>query len=240
VRALDVAGRPAGPWLAGEENSRMPSLSARTARRCTLLALSAALLTATGCTQLLLTSMFLFKGVETPAEFKDLKGSKTAVVCRPLVELQYSSSSAAEQLARVTGLLLNSRVRKIEIVNPQKVETWTDEHDWEDFTEVGKAMKADHVLGIEIEEFKLYQGQTLYQGRARVKVTVHDMKENGELVFERSLPEIIYPPNAGIPTSEKAEEEFRKQFIGVVADRIGRFFYSHDHRNDAALDSTAL
>ena len=28
--------------------------------------------------------------------------------------------------------------------------------------------------------------------------------------------------------------------LSPVADRIGRFFYSHDHRNDAALDSTAL
>jgi hypothetical protein len=193
-----------------------------------------------GCTQLLLTSMYFIKGVETPAEFKELKNTKTAVVCRPLVELQYSSSSAAEQLARVTGLLLKSRIKKIEIVKPQAIEEWTDENPWDEFTEVGKAMNADHVLGIEIEEFSLYQGQTLYQGRARVKVVVHDMREGGDVVFERALPEIIYPPNAGIPTSEKAEEEFRKQFIGVVADRVGRFFYSHDHRNDAALDSTAL
>jgi hypothetical protein len=217
----------------------MSPLSARTARRWALLVCLGLIPTA-GCTQLLLTSMFLFKGVETPAEFKELKGSKTAVVARPLVELQYSSSSAAEQLARVTGILLRSKIRKIQIVDPQKIEQWTDEHDWDEFTEVGKAVKAEHVVGIEIEEFSLYQGQTLYQGRARVKVTVHDMKQNGDVVFERALPEIIYPPNAGIPTSEKAEEEFRKQFIGVVADRIGRFFYPYDHRNDAAMDSTAL
>jgi len=217
----------------------MSPLFARTARRWAVLACLAVIPSA-GCTQLLLTSMYFIKGVETPAEFKDLKGTKTAVVCRPLVELQYSSSNAAAQLARVTGILLKSKIKKIDIVNPQKIEQWADEQAWDEFTEVGKAMKADHVMGIEIEQFSLYQGQTLYQGRARVKVVVHDMKQNGDVVFERSLPEIIYPPNAGIPTSEKAEEEFRKQFIGVVADRIGRFFYSHDHRNDAALDSTAL
>jgi hypothetical protein len=217
----------------------MPSLSAPAARRLAVLG-CLALLPATGCTQLLLTSMYFIKGVETPAEFQGLKGTKTAIVCRPLVELQYSSSSAAEQLARVTGIMMKHKIKKIEIVRPDEIAQWTDEHDWDEFTEVGKAMKADHVLGIEIEEFKLYQGQTLYQGRARVKVVVHDMKQNGDVVFEKALPEIIYPPNAGIPTSEKAEEEFRKQFIGVVADRIGRIFYSYDHRNDAALDSTAL
>jgi hypothetical protein len=217
----------------------MPSLSAPAARRLAVLA-CLALLPATGCTQLLLTSMYFIKGVETPAEFKELKGTKTAVVCRPLVELQYSSSSAAEQLAHVTGIMIKSRLKKIEIVSPQKIAQWADENPWDEFTEVGKAMKADHVLGIEIEEFSLYQGQTLYQGRARVKVVVHDMKQNGDVVFEKALPEIIYPPNAGIPTSEKAEEEFRKQFIGVVADRVGRLFYPFDHRNDAAMDSTAL
>jgi len=231
------AGPPPSP--AGEETQPMPSRSAPNSIRRTLLA-CLALLPMTGCTQLLLTSMYFIKGVETPAEFKELKGTKTAVVCRPLVELQYSSSSAAEQLARVTGILLKSRIKKIEIVRPDLIEQWTDEHDWDEFTEVGKAVKAERVVGIEIEEFSLYQGQTLYQGRARVKVTVHDMQQNGDVVFERALPEIIYPPNAGIPTSEKAEEEFRKQFIGVVADRIGRFFYSFDHRNDAAMDSTAL
>lgn len=211
-----------------------------TYRRLVLLCALLAPLGAAGCTQLLLTSMFLFKGVETPPEFPGLKNTKTAVVCRPLVELQYSSSSAADQLARVTAMLLKSKIRKIELVSSQKIEQWTDENEWDDFAEVGKAVKADHVVGIEIEQFSLYQGQTLYQGRARVKVTVHDMKNKGEIVFEKAIPEIVYPPAGGISTSEKAEEEFRQQFTGVVADRIGRLFYPHDHRNDAALDSTAL
>ena len=193
-----------------------------------------------GCTQLLLTSTYLMKGMETPGEFQELKGKKTAVVSRPLVELQYSSSGAAQQLASNVGMLLKKRIRKIDVVSPQKIEQWTDEHDWEEFTEIGKAMKSDYVVGIEIEEFSLYQGQTIYQGRARLRVVVQDMAKQGETVYEKRMPEIVYPPNSGVPTSDKSEEDFRRQFTAVVAEQVGRLFYGFDHRDDMAIDSAAL
>jgi hypothetical protein len=215
-------------------------LSARLRSSVAALAVAAPLVTLSGCMQMLLTGAFLFKGMETPAEFEELKGSKTAVVCRPLVELQYSSSDAADQVAREVGTMLRQRVKKIELVSPQKIEQWVDEHEWDNFDEVGRATKADFVVGIELEEFSLYQGQTIYQGRARVHMTVHDMKKNGDVVYEKALPSIVYPPSAGLPTSERTEEQFRREFTQVVADRIGRSFYSWDHRDDAAMDSRAL
>lgn len=206
----------------------------------TSLAVVALLVPFTGCMQVLLTGAFLFKGMETPAEFEELAGSKTAVVCRPLVELQYSSSDAADQVAREVGVLLRERVKKISLINSQKIEQWVDEHEWENFAEVGKATKADFVVGIELEEFSLYQGQTIFQGRARVHLTVHDMKKSGDVVYEKSLPSIVYPPSAGVPTSDWTEEQFRRQFTHVVADQIGRSFYAWDHRDDAAMDSRML
>jgi hypothetical protein len=204
------------------------------------LLLVAACATFAGCAQALLTGAYLIKGVATPGEFQELKGSTTAIVCRPLVELQYSSSSAAEQLASNVGMLMKQKIRKLTIVSPQKIEQWTDEHDWEDFADIGKAVKADYVVGIEIEEFSLYSGQTIYQGKARLRVVVNDMKKKGEKVYEKHLPQIVYPPNGGIPTSEKSEEDFRRQFTALVAEQVGRIFYGFDHRDDMALESTAL
>ncbi|MGC3970406.1 MAG: hypothetical protein QM775_24655 [Pirellulales bacterium] len=181
----------------------------------------AACVLSVGCAQALLTGAYLIKGVGVPAEFKELKGSKTAIVCRPLVELQYSSSNAAEQLANNVGMMLKQKIRKIDIVSQQKIQQWTDEHDWENFEEIGKAVKSDYVIGVEIEEFSLYSGQTIYQGRARLCVTVHDMKKKGEKVYQKHLPQIVYPPNGGIPTSEKSEEDFRRQFTALVAEQVG-------------------
>jgi hypothetical protein len=193
-----------------------------------------------GCTQVLLTGMFLLKGMETEPEFEGLKGKMTAVVCRPLVELQYSSSDAATLLAREVGSRMVQRGKKIRVVNAQKVEEWTDEHDWDKFAEVGKALKADYVVGIELEEFSLYQGQTLFQGRATVHVTVHDVNDDGKAVYEKRLDRIVYPPNSGVSTTDKTEAQFRREFTAFVAERIGRCFYPFDHRDDAALDSRAL
>jgi hypothetical protein len=214
--------------------------SSRSWSRIAVVGLLCGVAASSGCTQALLTGAYLVKGVETPAEFKELKGKKTAVVCRPLVELQYSSSSAAQRLATNVTVLLKSKIKKSELVSPAKIEQWADEHEWQDFAEVGKAMKSDYVVGIEIEDFKLYQGQTIYQGRARVSVKVCDMAKGGEVVYEKNIPEIVYPPQGGVPTSEKPEEEFRRQFIGVVSEQVGRLFYGYDYRRDVAIDSTTL
>ena len=46
-----------------------------------------AALPAIGCQSGLFTAMYLFKGTEVDPDFKDLKGKKVAVVCRPMVSL---------------------------------------------------------------------------------------------------------------------------------------------------------
>jgi hypothetical protein len=215
-------------------------LSPRARSRIALSALAAPVVLLTGCTSALLTGAYLIRGLETPAEFDEFKDKKVAVVCRPLVELQYSSSDAADQLAREVGGLMKLKVKKINLVSAQKVEEWSDEHEWDKFGQVGKALKTDYVVGIDLEEFSLYQGQTIFQGRARVKITVHDMKKDGEAVYEKLLDRIVYPPNGGVPTSDKTEEQFRREFTAVVAERVGRSFYGFDHRDDYSLDTRVL
>ena len=193
-----------------------------------------------GCTQALLTGMYMIKGMETPPEFAGLKDKKTVVACRPLVELQYSGTDSAALLAREVGMRMKMKGKKINVVDAQKVEEWTDEHEWEDFTEIGKAMKSDFVVGIELEEFSLYQGQTIYQGRARVHVTLYDMSKGGDNVYEKRIERIVYPPAGGVATSDKTEDQFRREFAGVVAERIGRSFYAFDHRDDYSMDTHVL
>lgn len=210
---------------------------------CSRFAVAALVLTVlgvSGCAQALLTGMYMVKGMDTDPEFPGLKEKKTAVVCRPMVELQYSGSDSAMLLSRALGTRMTQKGKKIHVVDPQKIEKWTDEHEWDEFSEVGKAMKADYVVGIELEEFSLYQGQTIYQGRAQVHVTVHDMTKDGKTVYEKRLDRIVYPPQGGVPTSDKTEEQFRREFTAVVAERIGRCFYPFDHRDDYAMDSRTL
>jgi hypothetical protein len=205
-----------------------------------ILALAAGGLSAGGCRAALTTAMWLVRGTDLPAEYNGLRGKKVVVVCRPLSDLKYRDTNVAKDLARQLSLLLKRNVRKIEVIDQRKVAEWTDENTWDKYTEIGEALGAEMVVGVDLRDFTIYQGQTLYQGKASVTLAVYDCSHGSQPVFEKELPQTVYPPSTGIPTSEKQEAEFRRQFVRVLADQIGRHFYAHDAHADLALDATAL
>jgi hypothetical protein len=204
------------------------------------LVLMVAALALCGCQSVLVTALYLFKGNDVDAEFAELKGKKVAVVCRPMVALQYRNSSVARDLAQQVTTLLEKNVPKIQVVDQRKVNKWIDENTWDEYREVGKGVKAEMLVGIDLESFSIYQGQTLYQGKANAIVAVYDCQKNGKKVFEKIMPQSVYPPNSGIPTSDRLEGDFRRKFVSVLADQIARHFYSHDPYPDMAQDSDAL
>ena len=193
-----------------------------------------------GCQSLLFTAVYLFKGTDVDPDFADLKGKKVAVVCRPMVSLQYSNSNVGRDLAQQISLLLQEQVPKIKVVDQRKVVKWTDENTWEEYPEVGKALKADMVVAVDLESFSLYQGQTLYQGKANATIRVFDCKKGGKEVFRKSIPQAVYPPSAPMPASERTEPEFRAEFVGVLANQIARHFFAHDPYADLGQDAASL
>jgi hypothetical protein len=204
------------------------------------LTVAMAVLPALGCRSALATAVYLIKGTDVDPDFAELKGKKVAVVCRPLVNLQYRNANVARDVAQQVTVLLQQRVPKIHTIDQRKVVKWTDENTWEEYSEVGKALKADMVVGIDLEDFNVLQGQTLYQGKANATVCVYDCQKNGKKVFEKILPQSVYPPNAPIPTADRLEAEFRREFVAVLADQIARHFYAHDPHADLAQDASAL
>jgi hypothetical protein len=174
------------------------------------------------------------------ADFKDLVGKRIAVVCRPVENLRYADSSAAPDLAAAVGALLKEKVKKCQIISSSDVAEWADEHNWNEYAEVGKALKADMVVGIDLEQFSLYDGQTLYQGRSSVHIWVYDMKNGGRRVWDKKPAPTVYPPNSAVAMSDRSESEFRRQYMAVLAEHIARYFYAHDPRADFASDTNVL
>ena len=199
-----------------------------------------AVLPTLGCQTVLFTAMYLIKGTDVDPDFKELKGKKVVVVCRPMVSLQYANSNAGRDLAQDISLLLQEQVPKIKVVDQRKVAKWIDENTWEEYPEVGKAMKADMVVAVDLESFSLYQGQTLYQGKANATVHVFDCKKNGKEVFCKSIPQCVYPPNTPMPASDRTEPDFRREFELVLADQIARYFFAHDPYADVGKDAAAM
>jgi hypothetical protein len=192
-----------------------------------------------GCTQGLFTLAYFIKGLDEDAECNALCGKRVVVVCRPIAALKYANARVDQELAEGISDLLKANVKKIKMVDHAKVAEWMDEHPWEEYAEVGKAMDADIVVGVDLEQFDLLQGQTLYQGRASTEIKVYDCK-TGAVIFKKNPPQTAYPPNALIQTSEMREDQFRRVFIRVLSDRIGRYFYSHDAYADVGLDSRSM
>jgi hypothetical protein len=200
------------------------------AHRATSVKLSclAVMLLATGCS-LVPTIAYIIKPEDTPAEFDGLSGKRVAVICRA-TSLDYTQPTIGREMAVH---------HKIEVVDERELADWIDKHDWQNYAEVGRALKADMVVGIDINRFETSRGSTLLQGRADVRLSVHDIKKN-LVVWQKSPATITTPPNMLDTGSTAHEEEFRRRFISMVSDRIAHHFYDYDSRKQFAADGNAL
>lgn len=198
----------------------------------------ATLLLTAGCSALA-TAMWVTGAYKNQAEFPIEKEKKVAVVARPMVTLTYRDAHVDKDLARRVRAILVRELPKVQFIDQQKVERWLDENSWENYSDVGKALGADYVIGVEIEEFGLYKGQTVYQGTASLLVQAFECA-NGNRVYEKRLNNIQYPPNGVVPTSEVLEPDFRREFVTVLAEFAARPFHAWDPNEDVALDARSL
>jgi hypothetical protein len=205
-----------------------------------LLLAATMLVSAGGCPALLATGIYVWEGGNlVPAECDALRDERVVVMCRPPSSHEYRHAGASRTIAQRVSELLVENVKGIDVVNPREVDNWVDESDWGDFRELAEAVKADMVVHVELDDFELYKGKTLYQGRANVTVTVYDMRERGREVWQRQLGEILYPLNSGIPAQDKPVQQFEREFVGIVAEQIAVNFYKHDPHAGFAMDALA-
>jgi hypothetical protein len=198
------------------------------------------LLPAGGCAQLLATGLYVWDGGNlAPAECDALEGQRVVVVCRPPASHEYRYAGASRGVAKRVSEMLVENVKRIDVVNPREVDNWVDQNDWGDFQELAEAVHADKVVYIQLDDFELYKGKTLYQGTADVTVSVKDVKDRNGEEWERHLGEILYPVNSGIPAQDKPPQQFEREFVEIVAENIAVNFYRHDPNAGFALDAMA-
>jgi hypothetical protein len=207
---------------------------------CGVLLAVAALVSASGCPAMLATGIYVWEGGNmVPAECEALKGQRVVVMCRPPSSHEYRHAGASRHISRRVSEKLVEHVKGIDVVNPREVDNWVDESDWGDFRELAEAVHADLVVHIELDDFELYKGKTLYQGQANVNVTVYDMRKKGDEVWTGHIGEVLYPTNSGIPAQDKPVQQFEREFVEVVADKVATNFYRHDPNSSFAMDAMA-
>ncbi|MAT68840.1 MAG: hypothetical protein CMJ58_04890 [Planctomycetaceae bacterium] len=193
-----------------------------------------------GCIhQLLATGIYLWQGGNiVPAECEALQEQRVVVLCRPPASQEYRHAGAAREIGERVARLLEMHVDDIEVVSQQEVDNWVDEEDWENFKDLGRSVKATRVVYIELDDFELYKGKTVYQGNADLTVSVYDMEQR-KFVWDKRVGQVLFPRNSGIPAADKPVQAFQRQFIDVVSIQIAEYFYEHDPNTMFALDAVA-
>ncbi len=211
--------------------------SSRWAMRCWGLLLSCVALSAGGCA--IIHQMIAGDGPMVDPQFDGLAGKKVAVVC-VVNSGSYGMESVAEPIAQQVGLYLRQHVEGIRLVRSSEVADWIDNNSWDqgDFVEVGRGVDADMVVAIEIESFRLYDGQTMFKGQTSLSVRVIDVKDD-HVVFQAPIADFAFPRGHGISTTDRSEASFRRIFIQQLGNHIARMFYKHPLAEEFAIDAAS-
>jgi hypothetical protein len=193
-----------------------------------------------GCVGTAAQLMYVIFGNKTKAEFDEFKGKRVAVVT-VADAAAFGPDTLSESLSRAVTMHLVKNVKKIDVVPQGQVANWMDTHGFgpPDAKALGEDVKADYVLIMEISDYTIHDGRTLYKGQCNFKVDVYNMAENGRLVFSRGPNEFIFPRD-GRPAIESSERKFEAFYLARLSDRIAKLFYEYDSTQDAAIDSQLM
>ena len=212
--------------------------SGSTAMLLSLLLGGLLLSSSTGCVRLMANMINAIQGNERPAEYDGFKEQRVAVVCG--TDQGLSNDATTALMSGYIHMALNQNIKKIELVGPEEIEKWLDVHGTveTDYVEIGKAVKADKLLAIDISNMRVKDGPTLYRGRCDVGVTVYDIANKGAIVFRKQVPEFTFPKDSAA-IADTSESKFRNMFLKIIANKVAGMFYPVDPTADYGLDATA-
>jgi hypothetical protein len=129
----------------------------------------------------------------------------------------------------------------IEVVRQDEISDWMDTNEWDesDFVEVGRGVKADVVLAIDVDSFSVHDSKTLLKGRSRLTTTVYDVKQDGKELFRTTDREHTFPTSHEISTLSADWRTFQRTYIQVLAEHIAKNFYDYNMAEDFAKDGAA-
>jgi hypothetical protein len=217
-------------------------ISPRTLRVITTVLVLTTLCFGLGCANVLSGFNYFFKGAQVEGPHNEvLKEKRVAVVCRSASSEAFVNPDIPQRAARILSDRLGRKVDDIEIVDQGLVNDFLDNNFYSDFIDVGEAVDADYVLGIEIENFTIHASSstTLYQGVAGIHYEVIDCN-TGESLVRDALPDITYPQNAPMQASEMNSYSFTEEFLGVLCFHLGKNFHPYNPQDEFAFTADVI
>ena len=222
-----------------------PRPHARTRRSAALLMLAAAgLFSLAGCDP---RTLFYFLQPNEPtisAPGPKLDGKKVVVVAHAVSNALGEFQALDREVTREVVSILRAKVKKIDVVDPDKVWTWVEAHPhWTDPGEVAKAFEADVVLFLEIEGFQLQQPGDLnvYQGTSKTHLVAtemaHPKNSRGKPILDQpkeaktiydDYQDTEFPVRGPIPMDTGTSRgAFKARFLKVVCAEMSWHFVGH-------------
>ncbi len=117
---------------------------------------------------------------------------------------------------------------------PTIVRDQVSRNDDADALALGRILRVDYVVEVELLEYTLFERGTrlLYRGRSEASVTVSDVRA-GEKIFTTEVL-TTYPVRTPRSTLETSLRDFRREHEGGLVERIGRLFHPYELSDDRA------
>lgn len=228
-----------------------PRSLARTLRPLAGAAVAAGALAVAGCNP----QTFFFLQPTNPTiarEHKelDLRGKRVVILTHAAADVLLNSPAIDLEIAQRLGAILRDKVRKIDLVEIDKVRSWAEDHpSWTDPAEAAEKFEADVVIYLEFDRFSLedWRSPGLFEGRSNVQIKVTEMafptddrghpnkakpREPREVFTDTK--ETAYPKHQGgmPPSNEVSRSAFRAKFIKEVVKEISGCFVDREMGDD--------
>jgi len=198
------------------------------------------LVSSVGCMGGLAQLLYVIKGHKIPAEYNDLEGKKVAVICISDASA-YGPDTLTDTISKLVSMKLQSGVKGIKVIPAKTIEDWADRNAWDeaDFNAIGEGVEADVVVGIQISDYSIKEGSTLYQGRCEMTATVFDIKNDGQVSYSIGPDEFQFPeqPRPAIQTNDR---KFEAVYLAKLAEFISRRFCAYDRMEMVAEDASLM
>src|SRR6185312_16471377 len=94
--------------------------------------------------------------IPPPTDAPSLKGKKVVIVATSATGTQHEFLSLDRDLVREFSQILKTKIKNIEIVNPDSVWDWVEGHpNWTNPGEIAEKFEADFAIYLEVDEFQI-------------------------------------------------------------------------------------
>ena len=192
--------------------------------------------TSTGCIGGLAQLLYVLKGHDIPAQYAEFKAQRVAVVVNTKASA-YGQDSLADTVQRYVTTKLATNVPDIQIVPKVEVDNWFDINgiDESRLAEMGKAVDADFVLSINMDNYTIREGSTIYKGKSEISINVIETM-SGVTTYSAGPDQMEYPEN-GRPAIQTNDRKFETFYLAWLSEQIAKQFYKYDKTADVADDA---